>query len=164
MENRKGENGTIDLVQLYGIEAGLVQEKLNHILAIRSLAFTLMAAIIGASIIFSSNDIFVLVLILLPFYVLESSYDGYLIQIVRRETVLRNDIANSLDEMGKGDLAIVYRSSYYHRKTPETWSPFRRALLEPLRVGFYSSIVIILAAVWFEAPLISFLTSLFGGT
>lgn len=163
METRKVEDGANDLIQLYGIEAGLVQEKLNHILAIRSLAFTLMAAIIGASIIFSSNDIFILILILIPFYILESSYDGYLIQIVRRETALRSEIANSLDEMGKGDLADVYKNSYYHRKTPETWSPFRRALLEPLRVGFYSSIVVILATVWFEAPLISFLASLFGG-
>jgi hypothetical protein len=152
-----------DLIQLYGIEAGLVQEKLNHILAIRSLAFTIMAAIIGASIIFSSNNLFVLILIMIPFYVLESSYDGYLICIIERETTLRYEIAKSFDAVGLGDLANKYRTNYNHRCTPKGWSPFKRALVEPLRVGFYSAIVLIIAAVQFGGSILSFISSLLGG-
>ncbi len=81
--------------------------------------------------------------VLIPFYVIESTYDGYLIPFVERETALRAVIARMSDRAkGSEELSILYVAKLDHRRTPKSWSPFKRALLEPLRVGFYAAIIL----------------------
>lgn len=41
-----------DVLHLYEIEANLVQEKVSHILTIRSLAVTVSAAVLGAALVY----------------------------------------------------------------------------------------------------------------
>ncbi len=81
---------------------------------------------------------------LIPFYVVESIYDGYLISLVDRETLLRGEIAKLVEGTGLDQkLVTVYRNGLDHRKTPHTWGPFKRAFLEPVRVGFYATVTLI---------------------
>jgi len=132
------------LVSLYGIEAGLIQQKASHVLTIRSIAMATFTGILAAVAIYPGRQIELLTLILVPFYVLDSVYDAYLIPIVQRETNLRGIIASVLAKRGApANLVSAYRAAVDHRVTPERWSPFWRAALEPIRVLFYAALVLI---------------------
>jgi hypothetical protein len=131
---------THDLVTLYGIEAGLIQQKASHVLAIRSLAVSVFVAIAGASLFYPDRGLQWLAFVLIPFYVLDAVYDGYLIPIARRETLIREEIARRA-ESGQETIAEAFRSSPNHRFAPKSWSPFRRALVEPVRLAFYVALI-----------------------
>lgn len=131
-----------DLVNLYEVEAGLIQQKLNQILTIRSLAITVLAAAAVGARVYPHQELVLLALALVPFYLLDVVYDAYLIPIVGRETNLRSRIAGQLSEdKDCQELARAYSSSVEHRVTPKSWSSFLRAALEPTRVVFYLALV-----------------------
>ena len=141
-----------EIVSLYSVESGLVQQKITHILSIRSLAITLFGGVIAGSLIFPEVGLEFLTLILIPFYVLDSVYDAYLLQIVARETAVKQVIAARLaEDSGTSTLAATYTSQLDHRTTPSHWSPFVRAFYEPVRVVFYGGLVIV--------PILIFLSS-----
>ena len=132
-----------DLVNLYQVEAGLIQQKLNQILTIRSLAITVLAAAAVGARVYPHQGLVLLVLALIPFYLLDFVYDAYLIPIVDRETELRNHIARHLSDSSDGQLlARAFASSVEHRVTPKSWCPFLRAALELTRVLFYVVLVV----------------------
>jgi len=132
------------LISLYGVEAGLIQQKVTHILTIRSIGMATFTAILASVAIYPGRDLQLLSLVLIPFYALDLVYDAYLIPIVRRETVLRHDISLDLRRRGAdSDLVAAYDTQVDHRVTPANWSPFWRCALEPVRVVFYASLVVI---------------------
>ncbi len=138
-----GSVETSDIVALYGLEAGLIQQKATHVLAIRTLAVSVFAAVVGAAILYPGRGIQFLSLILLPFYVLDAVYDGYLIPIVRRETKLRLELSRRMAASGLDtDLVSAFESNPDHRFAPADWSPFRRAMVEPIRVFLYASLTL----------------------
>ncbi len=132
------------LLRLYEIESNLVQVKITHILTIRSLAVTVLAAVIGGALIYPGKNLGFLSLVLIPFYVLEATYDGYLMPFVERETILKQEISKALVEEGENEkLASAYAKDPNHRKTPPSWGPFKRALLEPMRLSLYSIMLVV---------------------
>ena len=134
-----------DLTTLYGVEADLVQQKVGHILAIRGLAVTVFSAVLGGALLNPGRGVEFVSLTILLFYYLDAVYDAYLIPIADREGTLRISIARYLD--GKEDVdreaACTYREGISHRLTPEGWSPFQRAFLEPQRIVLFSLLIII---------------------
>ena len=132
-----------ELVQLYEVESNLVQVKLGQILAIRSLAVSLLAAVLVGALAYPHRGIVLLLVVLIPFYVLEATYDAYLLPMVVRETVLRGEIADILKDTGKEMLAEAYRMRVDHRVTPPAWPPFWRTLHEPTRLALYGAMILI---------------------
>jgi hypothetical protein len=128
---------------LYETESNLVQVKIGHILTIRSLAVSVLAAVLVGALAYPHKGIVLLLAVLIPFYLLEATYDAYLLPIASRETVLRGEIAGILKEAGKGNLAEAYKMQVDHRVTPPTWPPFWRTLHEPSRLGLYSAMILI---------------------
>jgi hypothetical protein len=140
-----------DLVNLYKVEAGLIQQKLNQILSIRSLAITVLAAAAVGSRIYPHQGLVLVVLALIPFYLLDFVYDAYLIPIVERETELRSCITKWLSgNEATLELARLFANSVGHRIMPKSWNPFLRAALEVTRVTFY----VALTAAFFLASLL----------
>ncbi len=137
------------LVNLYSVEANLIQQKASHILSIRSLAVTVFAAVAAASTLYPGRGLELLVFVLLLFYVLDAVYDAYLVAIVERERALRRQIADVLKrEGGTEQLVSAYTLDVEHRVTPESWRPMKRALLEPVRVGLYAFLIGSMVAVF----------------
>ncbi len=135
---RDEESSFDSLVRLYGIEAGLVQQKVGHILVIRSLAVSAFSGLIAVRFLSAAQEVTFVFFALLLFYVLEATYDGYLIPIVDREGALRKAISERFEEFGLEDtLRPPYERGLTHRLTPHEWGPLKRGLLEPLRIGFY---------------------------
>jgi len=145
-----------NLITLYNVEANLVQEKINHILTIRTIAFSLLVGIVGASVIYSSTDLLILVLILIPFYVLEAVYDAYKVRIVEREVAIRDAISEYYKSTGYLEIASKYEQNIDYGVTPKSWTPLRRALLEPVRIGMYASLMIIPVIIQFGPAICSF--------
>ncbi len=138
-----GQN-TGELISLYQVEANLVQQKVGHILVIRSLAVTVFSGILGAALLSPTKGVEFVSLTIVLFYYFDAIYDAYLIPIVDREGALREALAEVMEgRKGVGtDLAAKYRLGITHRLTPEKWSPFARGLLEPQRIGLYLALAL----------------------
>src|SRR6266581_2382523 len=132
-----------ELVQLYEIESSLVQVKIGHILAIRSLAVSVLAAVLAGTLAYPHKGIVLILGVLIPFYLLEATYDAYLLPIVARETVLRGEVAGFLKNTGKETLAEAYKKQVDHRVTPTAWPPLWRTLHEPSSLGLYAAMILI---------------------
>lgn len=132
-----------DIVTLYGLEAGLIQQKASHILAIRTLAITVFAAIIGTTVFYPRLETQYLSMALIPLFLLDAVYDGYLIPIVRRETQLRLELARRMQADGlDSSLVSAYMLGPDHRFSPSGWTPFRQAIGEPIRIILYAALIL----------------------
>lgn len=131
-----------ELVALYVGESNLIQQKATHILAIRTIAVTIFAGVIAASVAYPGRGLQWLALTIVPLYVLDAVYDGYLLAIVKREIQLRIEIGRRMSQAQMDRALIsVYYSEPDHRITPDTWSPFSRTLLEPTRIVLYAALI-----------------------
>ena len=139
-EKERLQRGLVALTQLYSAEASLVQQKVGHILAIRSLAVTVFSGIVAATFLSPGKGVEFVSLTMLLFYPLDAVYDAYLIPIVDREEALRSGIASLLAKLGDDskEVGSIFGKTISHRLAPTRWSPFMRGFFEPMRIAFYA--------------------------
>lgn len=141
---------TIDnLVELYNIESGLIQRKVNQILTIRSISITFLVGVTTLSGLVqqtnTSGDILLLlVLLFLPFYLLESVYDSHLIPMHNREILMKSEIARAISVSNYDHaLSEAYSTNGVDVYDFSNHSPLYYALTRKIRIIYYLVIVLI---------------------
>jgi hypothetical protein len=136
-----------NIIALYNIESGLIQQKATHILAIRSIALTFLMLMAPYLAVVVKSAFLVSIVVLVPgilaFYLLESVYDSYLIANSDREAALRKLISSRLSE--KNGCSEVSRLYVLGTDSSErSWGNglLLRALARPIRMTYYALLFI----------------------
>ncbi|AKA47895.1 hypothetical protein IX51_00990 [uncultured archaeon] len=136
-------------IELYKIESGLIQRKVNQILTIRSISVTFLVGILTLIGVLGQTSIsmgvaYALILLFIPFYLLESVYDSHLIPMHNRELLLKEEIAKMLNSIYPGNtISDAYKTSGVSLFDLSLHWPLFYALTRKIRIVYYAIIVII---------------------
>ena len=131
-----------NIITLYNIESGLIQQKATHILAIRSIALTFLMLMAPYLAVVVKSAFLVSIVVLVPgilaFYLLESVYDSYLIANSDREAGLRKLISSRLSEKSNySEVSRLYSLGTDSTDRSNGHGLLFRALTRPIRITYY---------------------------
>lgn len=150
MERKVEPEGHFDeILKLYEVESNLIQKKTSQILTIRSLAATLLVAVSSVIGVFGFEKstiigLYLLALLFIPFYLLESTYDSHLIPIHNRDLLLKSEIAKKFSQdSSRSELASSYKVDVQGVFDLDKHGALRYALTRRMRLVYYFSIVLV---------------------